>query len=75
MTRARAADLLKPAGPCCHCKQHAEERIAVDYVERASGPAGEVLGCLPCARSLLRWGTGHPWLAQDLAAIDRERKR
>ncbi|MCT2591167.1 hypothetical protein LHJ74_14830 [Streptomyces sp. N2-109] len=71
--RPRAADILKPAGPCCHCKQHADERITVTYAERGSSPAQAPLCCLPCARSLLLHGAGHTWLAGDLAAIDTER--
>lgn len=64
--------LLQPGGECAVCHRQVAERITVALVHGNSGPGWSRYGCLPCARELATLPFAPRWLAEDLAAVDRE---
>lgn len=72
-TEASVADvdeLLEGPGNCAHCKQHAEQRVAVALVPGNSGPGCTIYGCIPCAKSLARYAMAPKWLRDDVARLE-----
>lgn len=63
-------DLLNDVGgECAHCKELAEQRVAVALVPGNSGPGYTVYGCIPCAKQLARYAMAPEWLKLNVARL------
>lgn len=62
--------LIAAAGTCSRCREYAEERVTVAFVDGGSGPGWSRYACIPCARILVRSQFAPDWLRDDMTALD-----